>query len=51
MTRGRPTHPRRLPLFLSPTNRSIPNFRDVYNYIRDRLEDDARDNTPALPSA
>ncbi|EKU22333.1 ribonuclease p [Nannochloropsis gaditana CCMP526] len=29
--------------------RSLPNFRDVYNYIRSQLDDDAREQTPALP--
>jgi hypothetical protein len=29
--------------------RSLPNFREVYDYIRDRLDDDAKERTPALP--
>lgn len=31
------------------TTRSIPNFREVYNYIRSRLDDDAQQNSPELP--
>ena len=32
-----------------PPSRSIPNFREVYTYIREKLEDDAKANTAVLP--
>jgi hypothetical protein len=33
-----------------PLFRSIPNFRDVYNYIRSNLESDAQGKAPVLPA-
>lgn len=29
---------------------SIPNFREVYNYIRNNLEPDAKEKAPVLPA-
>ena len=45
---ARQLNPPSLPPSLPPS-RSIPNFREVYTYIREKLEDDAKANTAVLP--